>query len=104
MVNIKPDVQKEEKRERSRTVGKSTNQLDGDHQDGFERESPVTQVEEVLQAGPQQFQHHGVVLPTWTEVEYLGQALCWWAGGEQVSEPGQKTTVNIGGTTWCGQP
>lgn len=28
-----------------------THQLDRDHQDGFEREGPITQIEEIFQAG-----------------------------------------------------
>lgn len=59
-------------------------QLDGDHEHRLEREGAVAQVEEVLQAGPQQLQHHGVVLPARAEVVDLRDALC---GAELLVEP-----------------
>lgn len=48
-----------------------THQLDGYHEDSLQGKGPVTKVKEVLQAGSQQLQNHGVVLPTWAEVEHL---------------------------------
>lgn len=51
-------------------------QLDGDHEHRLERERAVAQVEQVLQAGPQQLQHHGVVLPAWAKIVDLRDALC----------------------------
>lgn len=51
-------------------------QLNGNHENRLERESSVTQVEQILQAGPQQLQHHSVVLPARPKVVHLGDALC----------------------------
>lgn len=51
-------------------------QLDSDHQHRLQCEGAVAQVEKVLQAGPQQLQHHGVVLPTRAEVVDLRDSLC----------------------------
>lgn len=49
-----------------------THKLDGYHEDSLQRKGPVTKVKEVLQAGSQQLQNHGIVLPTGAEVEHLG--------------------------------
>lgn len=40
-----------------------THHLVGQHNDGLDRKLPVTKVEEVLQAGPQQVNDHHIVLP-----------------------------------------
>lgn len=51
-------------------------QLDGDHEHRLECERAITQVKQVLQARPEQLQHHGIVLPTRAEVVDLRDALC----------------------------
>lgn len=51
-------------------------QLYGYHEDGLEGEGAVTEIKQVFQAGPQQLQHHGIVLPTWPKVVHLRNTLC----------------------------
>lgn len=65
---------------RQYNVSVASHQLYGDHEDGLEGEGAVAEVEQVLQAGPQQLQHHGVVLPAWAKVVHLRDALCWQGG------------------------
>lgn len=75
-------------------------QLDGDHQDGFEGEGAVAQIEQILQAGAQQLQHHGVVFPAGAEVVNLRNSFCergagGWGGSELCPQPGR-----VGGWVW----
>ena len=59
------------------TVLHAPDHLDCDHEHHFERERVVAGVEQVLQARPEQLQHHGVVvLPSRAEVVDLADAFC----------------------------
>ncbi len=53
-----------------------THQLNGNHENSFEGELPITEVEQVFQARTQQFQHQRIVLPTGAEVVHLRDPLC----------------------------
>lgn len=71
-----------------------THQLDRNHQDGLEREGPITQIEEIFQAGSEQLQHHGVVLPTGAKVVNLRNSFCKrWSRGCAGLQQGHAVTA-----------
>lgn len=53
-----------------------THQLYGYHEDGLQGESAVTEVEQILQAGAEKLQDHGVVLPARPEIKHLRNPFC----------------------------
>lgn len=53
-----------------------SHQLYGYHEDGLQGESAVAEVEQILQAGAEELQDHGIVLPTWPEVKHLRDTFC----------------------------
>lgn len=50
-------------------------QLHGDHEHRFQRKATIAQVEQVLQAGPEQLHHQRIVLAAWPKVVHVGDAL-----------------------------
>lgn len=71
-----------------------THQLDRDHQDSLEREGPITQIKEIFQAGSEQLQHHGVVLPTGAKVVNLRNSFCKrWSRGCAGLQQGHAVTA-----------
>lgn len=61
---------------RSMSPWAHTHQLNGYHEDGFQGESAVAEVEQILQTGAEELQDHGVVLPAWPEVKHLRNPFC----------------------------
>lgn len=76
-------------------MNRRTHQLDCNLDDGLDGEVPLAQVEQVLEAWPQQLHHQRVELRARAEVEDLRKALCYWVrcGRTAVAEVGGGSEV-----------
>jgi len=53
-----------------------THKLDGNHENSFQWELAITEVEQILKARTQQLQHQRIVLATRTEIVNLWHTIC----------------------------
>lgn len=53
-----------------------THKLDGNHENSFQWEFAITEVEQIFEARTQQFQHQRIVLATRTKIVNLWHTIC----------------------------
>ena len=66
-------------REKNPTYLHSRQQLHRQHEDGFEGETTITQVEKILQTRTKQFHDQGIVLSAGSEIKDAGYTFHWRA-------------------------